>query len=111
MPPVTIDPGLPLEVRVDFQSPHHTAFRLFTRGVNPAGPWAFLKEGIEDSTAVTTPLPRGSALKYEFIFFQESHPFHAVLIFRQNGQVLNDGVVSVDAPGDSLFVTDIVELQ
>jgi hypothetical protein len=109
--PVSIDPTLPLEVTVDFQSKHRAAFRLFTKAPKKGSQWVFLKEGTEDTTTTTAPLRSGSSLKYEFIFFEEPNRFRAVLVFRQNGQVLTGGTVEVDAPGNELFVTDTVVLQ
>jgi hypothetical protein len=109
--PVSIDPTLPLQVTVDFQSKHRAGFRLFTKGPDNADQWVFLKEGTEDTTTTSAPLESGSSLRYEFIFFQEASPFRVVLIFRQNGQVLSGGTIVVNAPGDTLFVADDVVLQ
>ena len=110
MPDVRIDPTLPLQVTVDFQSKHRSAFRLFTRGPNENDPWVFLKDGIEDSAAISAPLARGSKVKYEFVFFKESFPFRTVLIFRQNGDVLPGGAQTVTGNGDELFITGEVNL-
>jgi len=107
---VQIDPTLPLSVTVDFQSRHRAAFRLFTRGPGETDPWIFLKEGSGDTTVIATPLARGSIVKSEFIFFAGPDPFRAVMIFRQNGHLLEGGTRSVDAPGDDLFVADTAEL-
>jgi hypothetical protein len=111
MPGVQIDPTLPLQVTVDFQSRFRAAFRLFTRGPKETDPWIFLKEGIQDATAISIPLPRGSLVKSEFIFFEQPEPFRALLIFRQNGQSLPGGIIAVTAPGNASFVTDTVELE
>jgi hypothetical protein len=111
MPGVSIDPKLPLQVTVDFQSKHRSAFRLFTRGPNPSDPWVFLKDGIEDSTAIAAPLAIGSLIKYEFVFFKETFPFRTVLIFRQNGNVLNGGTRTINGKGDELFIAGDVELE
>lgn len=109
--PVQIDPTLPLHVSVDFQSRHRAAFRLFTRGPNETDPWIFLKEGTQDTTAISIPLPLGSMVKSEFIFFAEPDLFRAVLIFLQNGQSLPGGTRAIEAPGDALFVSDTAELE
>jgi len=108
---VIVDPTLPLQVTVDFQSKHRAGFRLFTHGPDANDSWVFLKEGTEDTTTVAAPLAPGSGVKYEFVYFQESAPFRAVIVFRQNGQVLTGGLVAVDAPGNALFITDSVTLQ
>lgn len=108
--PLVIAPNVPLQVTVDFQSRHLSAFRLFTRGANHNADWEFLKEGIEDSTAVTVVSP-GGALQAEFLYFAETQQFRAVLVFRQHGQVLNGGTITVEGPGDARVLTEVVDFQ
>jgi hypothetical protein len=110
MPDVSIDPKLPLQVTVDFQSKHRAAFRLFTHGPHANDPWVFLKDGVEDTTAISAPLPAGSKIRYEFVFFKESFPFRTVLIFRQNGNVLPGGTLTVTGKGDEGFISGEVDL-
>jgi hypothetical protein len=104
---VHINPGLPLEVLIDFQSVHRAGFRIFVRS---GGDWEFVKDGIGDHRIVLPPLPTGSAVMYEFIYFSGPQPFRAVLGFRQNGQILPDGVVPVKAGGDDRFIQGEVNL-
>jgi len=109
MPRISVSSHLPLQVEVDFQSRHRAGFRLFTRE-RADQDWKFVKEGIADTATILTPMRAGGAIKYEFLFFTESHPFAAVIVFRQNGQMVENGLVSVEAPGNSQFITDTVEL-
>ncbi|HEX2079417.1 MAG TPA: hypothetical protein VHG08_16950 [Longimicrobium sp.] len=105
---VNIDSRVPLEVLIDFQSVHRAAFRLFAR--TAGGEWEFVKDGTGDQRTILPPLPSGSALLYEFIYFAESRPFRAAVALRQNGRLLPDGVIPVTAAGDVRFIQGEVDL-
>ena len=109
MPTVTVDPALPLELVVDFQSRHRAAFRLFRQQGGRESD--FLKEGTADASAFVAPVAPGDAIIYEFIYFAEPSDFRAVLVLRQNGQVREGGVVPVVEKGNALFVSGRVLLQ
>jgi hypothetical protein len=109
MPAVHVNPSLPLEITVDFQSIHRAGFRLFTRQ-SAEDQWTFLKQGIEDTTTTSVPLRVGGALQYEFIYFKEAQEFAAVLVFRQNGQSIDGSPVRISAPGDETLVVGQVDL-
>ena len=109
MPSVTVDPVLPLEVLVDFQSKHRAAFRLFRRREGEDA--EFLKEGIADGSAFVASVSPGDVIVYEFIFFAEPFDFRAVLVFRQNSRVREGGVMPVTAKGSKLLVSGEVALQ
>jgi hypothetical protein len=109
MASVTVDPALPLEVLVDFQSRHRAAFRLFRR--RPGAPEEFLKEGFSDTSTFIAAVAPGDVIVHEFIFFAEPFDFRAVLVFRQDGRLCDGGVVPVDEQGDVLFAGGEVALR
>jgi hypothetical protein len=94
---VTIDPGRPLAVTLDFQSVHMTAFRLRAR--RPDGSWETFALGTQEDEMrphSVGPLPGGSTLDYRFLYTSDKKStFRAVITIRQEGESCAGGIIPI----------------